>query len=186
MKTTPIDSELRARIDSFVAELSAMVKASAMSAVQEALGDGSAPVRRGPGRPHKIAAAADGERAVRRRGMRAKRSFEDVQAMADQVLSYVKEHDGQRLEEISAGLGVPSTELKLPVGKLLAGKQVRTEGQKRGTKYFATVGSAGGAPRLGRRKARPTRKAARRRSKRRGTRSAKAAAAGVAQATPAA
>jgi hypothetical protein len=136
VKNTSLDRDLRARIDSFVAELSAMVKASAVQAVQDALGNGSAPARRGPGRPRKSAnGAAAAPKA--RRGRRGKRSSEDVQAMADQVLSYVKKNEGQRLEEISKGLGIASKELKLPVQKLFAAKAIKTKGQKRGTKYFA-------------------------------------------------
>jgi hypothetical protein len=139
MKTTSLDQDLRSRIDSFVADLTAAVKAQAVQAVRDALGDGAAvPARRGPGRPRKNAAAA----APARRGRRGKRSSEDVQAMAEQVLAYVKANEGARLEQISAGMGVASKDLKLPVQKLLEGNQVRTEGQKRGTKYFAGGGRA--------------------------------------------
>jgi hypothetical protein len=136
MNASTLDRDLRSRIDTFVAELSAMVKASAVQAVQEALGAG-APARRGPGRPRKN---ASGAAAPARRGRRGKRSSEDVQAMADQVLAYVKSNPGSRLEQISAGMAVPSKDLKLPVAKLLEGALVHTEGRKRGTKYFAGGG----------------------------------------------
>src|SRR6185503_16861450 len=106
----------------------------ALEAVQSALGgNGSAAPRRGPGRPRKTAASAPAARA----GKRGRRASGDVQAMADQILAYIKKNEGQRLEEISKGLGVASKELKLPVQKLFAAKAIKTKGQKRGTKYFA-------------------------------------------------
>jgi hypothetical protein len=133
--TTSLDRDLRARIDAFVAELTATVKASALESVNQALGNGGAPARRGPGRPRKN--IANGAAAPARRGRDGKRSSEDVQGMADQVLAHIKANEGQRLEEISAGLGIASKELKLPVQKLFAAKAIKTKGQKRGTKYFA-------------------------------------------------
>jgi hypothetical protein len=136
MKTTSLDRDLRARIDAFVTELTATVKASALESVNQALGNGGAPARRGPGRPRKNAANGAAAPATGR-GRRGKRSSEDVQGMAEQVLAHIKANEGQRLEEISAGLGIPSKELKLPVQKLFAAKSIRTKGAKRGTKYFA-------------------------------------------------
>jgi hypothetical protein len=136
MRTTSLDRDLRARIDSFVNELSSIVRASALESVQQALGNGGTPARRGPGRPRK-GTGNGGPATATRRGRRGKRSSEDVQAMADQLLAYVKKNDGQRLEEISVGLGIPSKELKLPVQKLFEAKAIKTKGQKRGTRYFA-------------------------------------------------
>jgi hypothetical protein len=135
VKPTSLDRDLRARIDAFVNELTATVKASALESVNQALGNGGAPARRGPGRPRKN--VNDAAAPATRRGRRGKRSSEDVQGMADQVLAHIKANEGQRLEEISAGLGIPSKELKLPVQKLFAAKAIKTKGQKRGTKYFA-------------------------------------------------
>jgi hypothetical protein len=100
-------------------------------------------LRRGPGRPRNAASAAAPKAA--RGGKRAKRSSEDVQAMADSFLAYVTSNEGQRLEEIAKGMSVSSKELKLPVITLLQARAVRTEGQKRGTKYFSGGGSGGDA-----------------------------------------
>jgi hypothetical protein len=76
---------------------------------------------------------------------RVRRSLADVQGTAEQALAYIKANAGQRLEEIGHGLGVATAGLKLPIKKLIADKQLRTEGQKRGTRYFA--GSGGSAVR---------------------------------------
>jgi hypothetical protein len=149
MKTSQLDRDIRTRIEDFLNEMSQLVKSSALEAVHAALGGtgaaASAARRRGPGRPRKAAAAAA---PAARGGKRDRRSAEDVQATADAFLAYVKSNEGQRLEEISRGLGRPSKELKLPVIKLMQAGSLRTEGQKRGTKYFA---GGGGGRKRGRR-----------------------------------
>ena len=85
---------------------------------------GGSPAKRGPGRP----------KATKSGGVR--RSSADVEEVAEQVLAYVRANPGQRLEEIGRGLGTDTAGLKLPVKELLGSGRVRTEGQKRGTKYF--------------------------------------------------
>lgn len=118
-------TDLRSRVDAFVADLSVLVRDAALNAVQEALGTER---RRGPGRPRKSAPA--------RAGRRAKRDPKAVLAVADKVLGVVKAKPGQSVEQIGRTLGMPTKALKLPVIKLLEGKKLRTKGQKRGTRYF--------------------------------------------------
>jgi hypothetical protein len=191
-----IDSAIRARVDAFVNDLGNLVRAAAVQAVRGALGDGSAAPRR-RGRPRKAAPVLGGiaRRAAPiagRRGRRGRRSPEAVGETADVVRAHVRAHPGQRLEEMGRELGVPTSDLKLPISKLLAGGELRTEGQKRGTRYFAARGSAsrppaspraGAAMKTGQRKRRtakrPGRKARRaaKRKTRRGTRAGQPAAA---------
>jgi len=121
-----------------------------VESVREALGDTSgAPARRGPGRPRKAAATSAAPKATRGRraakakpGRRARRSTEDVGKVADQVLAYVRAHQGQRPEEIGRGLKADTAGLKRPIQTLLGDNKLRTEGQKRGTRYFAGGGKA--------------------------------------------
>jgi hypothetical protein len=61
----------------------------------------------------------------------------------------VKANAGHRLEQIGAALKTDTAILKRPIANLLAAKKLRTEGQKRGTKYFA--GGKHGAGGSGRR-----------------------------------
>jgi hypothetical protein len=142
MPTPTLDRDIQSRIQSFLAELSALVKRQALEAVQGALAvDGAAPARRGPGRPRGSTAKGGPGRtpkAGRPTGAdkRAKRSSEAVEAMAARVLAQIRSKQGQRLEEIGRAMKMPTKGLKLPIAKLLAAKQLRTEGQKRGTKYF--------------------------------------------------
>jgi len=133
MPQSTIDSDIRSRIDTFVNELTALVKQSALDSVRLVLGEGPTPARRMTvtvGRPAKSAMKG------------GKRTPEQVQADAERIASYVRQHPGQRLEQIAAGLGTASQDLKLPVIKLLASKTLRKTGEKRGTAYFAGGGGA--------------------------------------------
>ena len=138
MKSANLDREIRSRVDALVAEISEVVKVAALDAVRNALGDGIAPAR-GTGRPRKsgIPSPVTMTAPKARKGRGGKRSSEDVLLVADQFHAYVKSNEGQRLEQIAAGLGVPSKTLKLPVLKLFEQKRIKTTGAKRGTKYFA-------------------------------------------------
>jgi hypothetical protein len=168
--TNTLDSEIRARIDAFAAELGTLVRQSAVQAVRGALGDGTAPRRRGPGRPRKAAAPAKRgpgrppKAATAPRGRRGRRSSEDVLKTAEHLQAHVRANPGQRMEEISGALKVPTSELTLPVSKLMAAGSLRSEGQKRGTRYYAGGGRAvaakGAGRKAGRRKARKTSKKA--------------------------
>jgi hypothetical protein len=130
MTNSTLDQDIQSRIQLFLAELKALVKKSALESVQAALADGRGEfARRGPGRPRKAGRPAGP-------GKRAKRSSEQVDAMAARVLAQVRSKQGQRLEEIGRAMKLPTKGLKLPIAKLLAAKKLKTKGQKRGTQYF--------------------------------------------------
>ena len=114
--------------------------------------------RRGPGRPRKA-------------GRRARRSSADLEATAAKVLAYVRSNAGQRLEEIGKGLRTATAGLKRPIQVLVADGKLRTEGQKRGTRYFAG-GRGGGKAKAGR-KAAKRGKAGKARGRRKVARTAK-------------
>jgi hypothetical protein len=70
-----INSQISAHVQSFVTELTTLVRAAALEAVQSALGGSPAPAKRGPGRPKGIAAkpakaAAPGKPKRRAKGAR--------------------------------------------------------------------------------------------------------------------
>jgi hypothetical protein len=135
MNSKSLDQEIRSRIDAFLSDVTLLLKRAALESVRAALGEAGR-ARRGPGRPPL------GSGGRKRGGKRGKRSSAEVADMAERVLEYVRKNDGSRLEEISRGMGLASQELKLPVAKLLDGRQVRTTGRKRGTKYHAGKGGA--------------------------------------------
>ena len=144
-----INPILRDRIDAFVDDLSDLIRQAALESVQEALGGVVAPARRGPGRPPKTAGRMPGPKPSaftpkkapkKKAGARIRRSADDLDEMAGLILDYVKGSPGNGVEAISKALRVPSKELKRPVQMLIADKKLRTEGNRRGTTYFAGAG----------------------------------------------
>jgi hypothetical protein len=146
MKTSPLDREIRSRIDTLLTDISALVKNAALESVHAALGGisgGGAPaagLRRGPGRPRKDASASAAPKAARP-GKRAKRSSEDVIATANSFLAYVKTNPGQSVEQIGKALGVSTKELQLPVIKLVQARALQrtTADHDHGTKSAVTL-----------------------------------------------
>jgi hypothetical protein len=142
MANTNFEQEIRARIQAFTEELARLVRESALESLKAALGESSSrPARGRRGRlpaPAKALpapkSAGRGRRVARRKG--AKRPPEELEQLTTQLLQHIKANPGQRIEQISGDLGVPTKELNLPAKKLLAGKQIRTKGQKRATQYF--------------------------------------------------
>lgn len=178
MANTGTDSAIRTRIDSFLSELSGLVRKAAMESVEELLSGGATPRRRrGPGRPKGSGRRGPGRppNAARpgrpaRASKRIRRSAADLEKIAVRVLAYVRSNAGQRLEQIGKALEVETAVLKRPVANLLAAKKLRTTGQKRGTMYFAGGGGGGARKATARRPAKRARK-----SKARGRRPAKRA-----------
>lgn len=132
MPNNELGSGLRARVDAFVADLTHIIRAEALEAVRQALGASAAPA---PRRTRKAAPAARKGRG------RIRRSSEDLEGLASALHSHVKSNPGQRLEQIGAAMSIDTKELKRPVQLLLGAGSLRTEGQRRGTKYFAGGGS---------------------------------------------
>ncbi len=67
----------------------------------------------------------------------AKRSDLDIQQLMDKFTGFVKKNPGLRIEQINAQLGTTTKELAIPVRRLLATRKLRSDGEKRGTQYFA-------------------------------------------------
>lgn len=137
MPAITLDSQIQDHIQSFVEELTLLIKRAAVQSVAEALNEGGS--RRGPGRPRGSVARAAGAVAAagasRRKG--AKRDPKELEGLTEKLLSYVKSHEGQRIEQIAQGMATSTKELALPAKKLIATKKIRTTGTRRATKYFA-------------------------------------------------
>jgi hypothetical protein len=149
-----VENDLRSRVDSFVNELSALIRRQALQAVEEVLKKGEhavpAPARR-PGRPPKAAATvAAVERPVAKaakpsakappapkRKAGEKRTPAQLAQITDQVYNYIKGNGGQGVEQIAKALTTSTKELTLPIRKLLAEKKIGSKGQKRATRYSA-------------------------------------------------
>ncbi len=160
-----LNSQIRDRIDAFVTELSELIRRAAVESVTEALGvDGQvAPAIRV--RPARGLAAG----SVRERG--GKRSPDEIERTTRTVLEYIAANPGQGVEQIAKALSLPTKELTLPIKKLIATRQIATEGQKRATKYSpaaAESSSAGSTRAQGGRKPRAGKRAAKGRARKRG------------------
>ena len=136
------DQQVRTLVDQFVSDLTVVIRKAALEAVRDVLSE-TTPARRGPGRPRKAAAAGTKRKPgrPRKRTTRGRRSPEDVAALADKVLAHVRSNPGQRLEEMGRALSMDTKELKRPIANLMGAGSLRTEGQKRGTRYYAGGGS---------------------------------------------
>ncbi len=75
-------------------------------------------------------------------GRLARRSAEDIEAMAQRIATLLRGASrGMRAEQIRAALGdVDRKELPRPLSAGIAGGLLRTEGQKRATTYFLAGG----------------------------------------------
>ena len=70
------------------------------------------------------------------KGKRIRRSPEDLAKLQASILAAVKAKPGQRLEELGRAMKTDTGVLKRPVAMLVASKKLKTQGKKRGTKYF--------------------------------------------------
>ena len=131
-----IDAAIQAKIQSFVSELSALVKQAAVEAVVRALGQGGAPARRTGRRPESRSAAASAPAAKKSGGKR--RSPKAIAATVATVQSYIKAHPGERSENIRAALGLPRPQMSDALTRLVDGKKIKRKGEKRAARYTAS------------------------------------------------
>ena len=141
MSKTNIEAETRACVDSFVADLTEIVKRGTVESVLAAIsGSLNAPkAKRGPGRPRKAAPKAAPKAASKAStgGKRGRRSSKAVTKTTEAALAFVTANPGCTVGDIGASVGISTKELRLPLQKLLASGQLTTTGQKRGTRYHA-------------------------------------------------
>jgi len=134
-KNQDIESQLRPLVETFVSEISRRVRQATLEATLDSLRqaiEGHAPARRsGPAR----AVASPGTPGRRGR----KPSAASVKAAGD-LQAFVSSNPGLRLEEIGSALGQDTKGLKGPAARLVRDGILRTEGARRGTRYFPGSG----------------------------------------------
>jgi len=69
-------------------------------------------------------------------GRGVKRAPEDIEAMGQKFIAFVKANPGLRIEQINKELGTTTKDLALPIRKLEAEGVITTKGQRRATQYF--------------------------------------------------
>lgn len=166
-------SSIQSLLESFTEQLEALVQQAALERVMTALG-GDAPATPGKrrGRPK-----GSGRKPGRPAGAgRVRRDSGDMDAMQGRLLAHVKANPGQRGEQIAAAMNSDVGTIRLPMKKLIAAKQVRTEGQRRGMTYHPGGGGRGrpAKAKTAKRGKKAARKAKRAKNGRRGKRAAKA------------
>ena len=140
-------------IESFAADISAVVRRKALEAVASVLGNGAAAPRLKSGEPAGRAHAAPRAKAAPSarsaaaspratapkkvaRAPGAKRPPAELVKLTEKLASYIQANPGARMEAIAKAIATPTRDLNLPVKKLLAAKKIRVQGHKRATEYF--------------------------------------------------
>ena len=138
-----IDTQIRSHVDAFVEKLSGLVRQQALEAVRSALGGGSSTAAVAPkaaAAPAKRKAAAAPKKkaapAASKRKPGAKRAPEEIAKTTTQLFDYISQKPGGRIEEIAKAINIATKDLTLPIKKLLGDKKIRSQGERRATKYF--------------------------------------------------
>lgn len=126
---TNTDTDIRNRIESFVAEMTALIRQAAVESAIAALNgsNGYSGAKRGP-KPKNANLPTQG-------GKRVRRSEKDILQMMSKVVAFIESNPGSRSEDIRAKLGVTAPQLADSLRRLIADKSIKSKGQRRGTTY---------------------------------------------------
>ena len=122
--------EMNRVVDGFVAQITDLARRAAMTTLETTF---SARVGlRAAGAP----AVAGGAVGRPKGGRGAKRTAEDLDALASKFAAFVKGQPGLRIEQINKELGTTTKDLALPIRKLVSEGVISAKGNKRSTTYF--------------------------------------------------
>jgi hypothetical protein len=135
------NSRIRALIESFIDELTGLIREAALESVRHALGEDEVPTppparargRRARPPPMKVAPKVPVKVAPTKT---PKRDPEVIAALTEKLGAFITAHPGLRIEEIGKALAVKGKDLALPARKLIEAKAITTKGQKRATTYY--------------------------------------------------
>jgi hypothetical protein len=159
-----IEQRINELVSGFVNEITRLAREAAKTTLEAALAGTHGAVadarsgRRGRGGRGAVAASPAPVAASTRRPKGAKRPANEITETKEKVHAHIRANPGQRIEQINKMLGTRTSDLSLPLKKLLAEGAIRTEGERRATKYFpgdgkpAGGGGGGGKASRGRRK----------------------------------
>ncbi len=139
---TDTNKQIEQCIQTFVTEISSLVRVAAVDAVQSALGGKATPVaaRRGPGRPRKSAqpvVAKPAKAPKAKGGTRGRRTAAQIASIVGDVLGYIKAHPGMRSEKIRAAMKIGRPALRDALNRLGEAKKIKMKGVKRAATYTA-------------------------------------------------
>jgi hypothetical protein len=150
----PSRAELDARIRAFAGELEDLIRRATEEGIRAAIsgalasgrlvrpGEVLATVAKGnAGKPVRVKAEkpkADKAVKPKQRKKGQKRSPEELAALEAKLEAFIQENGGKRIEEIGKELGITTSELAGPVKKLLDAARIRSTGERRATRYYAS------------------------------------------------
>jgi hypothetical protein len=131
---TDFQNQMNHTVQTFIAQISELARRAALDTLESAFG--SAPAR-GTRSAAVFAPSSSPARAGRPPGGRGvKRTADDIFAMSQRLVSFVKANPGLRVEQINKELGTTTKDLALPIRKLVADGVLTSKGNKRSTTYF--------------------------------------------------
>ncbi|HEU4731902.1 MAG TPA: hypothetical protein VFT22_28600 [Kofleriaceae bacterium] len=135
--------EIQALVDNFVADLSELAKRIAIEQIKEAFGVGAKLAAGVGGARQKTSAStrlAAPPSVTPARAGRGRRGHGDGQSELEQLrgklLAAISDQPGRRTEDLNATLGTRTPQIAQLLRRLVAEKVVRTEGARRGTRYY--------------------------------------------------
>jgi predicted HTH transcriptional regulator len=117
--------EIQALVDNFVADLSHLAKRIAIEQIKTAFSTGA-----------KFVAPAI---AMPERAGRARRGQREIEALRGKLVAAITEQPGRRTEDLNAALGTTTSQIAQLLRRLVADRVVRTEGARRGTRYYSAA-----------------------------------------------
>lgn len=127
-----MEQQIEQRVQAFVDDITKLTRELAIAAVKGALDYGAVASDPVGTTTTKVSSSPQ---ASKRPG--AKRDPKVLAKLVEQTAAYIKKNSGQGIEAIAKGMGVRTSELNLPVTKLLSGKRITKKGHKRATRYYA-------------------------------------------------
>lgn len=129
--------KIQALIDSFVADLGELAKQIALEQLKTAFGSVKlAPLPPPSASFSSSSSSSSSSSAAARRG-RGRRAQHEIEALRNKLLTVISDNPGCRAEDINGALGTRTPQIAQPLRRLVADRLVRTEGARRGTRYFA-------------------------------------------------
>jgi predicted transcriptional regulator len=119
-------SDLTRLVEGFVSALNELWRRQAIDSLMGGNGGGG----RGRG--------GGGGGMPRLRGRGGKRTADEIDGLAEQIVEFVKANPGLRIEQINKQLGTTTKDLALPIRKLVSEGAVKVKGSKRATTYSIT------------------------------------------------
>jgi hypothetical protein len=145
---TEIEARINDLVSNFINEITRLARSSALETLERALaGAGGTVVKdvrvaKAPRSTGGGASAPSSSSSSAKRGKGEKRPKAEIVKLQEQVLSHIRSNPGQRIELINKVLGTKTSDLALPLKKLIADGAVDTKGARRATTYFPGDGSA--------------------------------------------